>query len=151
MEYSAGNHGEGVRSDCFINLKVTKDKGTIIDLKSKVRSIYGESILDLCRDELRFFGIKNARLEIDDNGALPFVIAARLEAAIKKHLKTDNALNSPPLKTWLRLQTRRKGKSPLCRQQVGKSNHNVQNHGALPERHRSRRPERRKSRRQIHR
>ena len=97
MEYSAGNNGEGVRSDCFINLILTPDKNLSIELKSKVRSMYAESIIDLCRDMLKFFGIEQVKLQIDDRGALPFTIAARLEAAIKKFIKTDKEYLLPIL------------------------------------------------------
>lgn len=97
MTYSAGNRGDGVRSDCFISLTVDSERGITIDLKSKVSSLYSESILELCRDILSFFGIEHAKLEIDDQGALPFTIAARLEAAIKMHLKTDREYLLPVL------------------------------------------------------
>jgi citrate lyase subunit beta / citryl-CoA lyase len=97
MEYSAGNRGAGVRSDCFVNLVPSPDQGISIELKSKVRSMYGESILALCRRMLVFFGIEQGTLEIDDCGALPFTIAARLEAAIKKQLKTDKEFLLPML------------------------------------------------------
>jgi citrate lyase subunit beta/citryl-CoA lyase len=84
MVYTAGNHGEGVRSDCHVSLEITSDGGIHIDLKSKVKALYGRSIIDLCSEILKYFGITNARLSVDDSGALPFTIAARTEAAICK-------------------------------------------------------------------
>jgi citrate lyase subunit beta / citryl-CoA lyase len=81
---SAGNKGSSVRSDCFISLELKESGGIQIDLQSKVASLFGNSIVDLCKDELNYFGINNAKLTIEDSGALPFVISARLEAAIKK-------------------------------------------------------------------
>jgi len=53
-------------------------------LKSKVQTLYGESIRQQCIEILDYFRIKNALLTIDDSGALPFVLSARLESAIKK-------------------------------------------------------------------
>jgi citrate lyase subunit beta / citryl-CoA lyase len=97
MEYSAGNHGEGVRSDCFIHLTRTPDQDLSIDLKSKVGSMYAESILDLCREMLKFFRLEHVRLEIDDRGALAFTLAARLEAVIKQCIKTDKEYLLPML------------------------------------------------------
>lgn len=97
MEYTAGNRGEGVRSDCFVNLVIGSNPGVNVKLKSKVRSLYGESILDLCRDILLFFKLGNVTVEIDDQGALPFTIAARLEAAIKKHISTSKEYLLPML------------------------------------------------------
>jgi citrate lyase subunit beta/citryl-CoA lyase len=58
--------------------------GIAIDLKSKVKVLYGESIKKLCLEILKYFGISDAYLRIDDSGALPFVLAARLESAIRK-------------------------------------------------------------------
>ncbi len=81
---TAGNAGPKVRSDCEITLEVRQKGGIIIDLKSKVKALYGESIKSLCGKVLEFFRIKNALVAIDDSGALPFVIMARLEAVIRK-------------------------------------------------------------------
>lgn len=80
----AGNQGSGIRSDCFIELEITESGGVQIQMKSKVEVMYGNSNRKLLNDILAFFGIQNARLQFIDVGALPFVIAARLEAAIKK-------------------------------------------------------------------
>lgn len=85
----AGNTGPKVRSDCQITLEITKSKGIQIEMKSKVASMFGDDILQQCQDLLDFFEIKNAILKIDDKGALPFVIAARFEAAVKQLLETD--------------------------------------------------------------
>jgi citrate lyase subunit beta / citryl-CoA lyase len=97
MTHTTGNHGEGVRSDCFVRLTVHFRGGVSIDLNSKVSSLYGESIRELSHEILSFFGIKHATLELDDQGALPFTIAARLEAAIKMHLTTDKEYLLPML------------------------------------------------------
>ena len=85
----AGNSGPKVRSDCKIVLEIKSDSGLTIDLTSKVRVLYGESIKSLVSELLTFFGIKNAVVKINDSGALPFVIAARLESAVKQLISTD--------------------------------------------------------------
>lgn len=86
---AAGNSGPKVRSDCEITLELKGMGGVIIDLNSKVKPLYGKSIINLSNEILEFFGIKNASVNINDTGALPFVIAARLEAAIKQLIDTD--------------------------------------------------------------
>lgn len=86
---TAGNKGEKDRSDCFVSLELSKSGGIQIDLQSKVKSLYGESIVLLCKEILKFFSIDHAVLKIEDKGALPFVLAARVEAAIKQVMKTD--------------------------------------------------------------
>ncbi|TAL61478.1 MAG: citrate lyase ACP [Bacteroidetes bacterium] len=85
----AGNSGPKIRSDCEITLELRADGGVVIDLVSKVKTIYGDSIITLVSEILEFFGVKNALVKITDSGALPFVISARMEAVIKKLIKTD--------------------------------------------------------------
>ncbi|MCD4789993.1 MAG: HpcH/HpaI aldolase/citrate lyase family protein, partial [Bacteroidales bacterium] len=86
---SAGNKGTRVRSDCFVTLEIRKDGGLQIDIKSKVDVLFGEQIRKLAIEILEFFEIKNAVLQIEDTGALLFVLSARIEAAIKKLIDTD--------------------------------------------------------------
>jgi len=81
---TAGNRGEKVRSDCFVSLEITNSGGLNIDLKSKVKEMFGDEILKLSDKVLNKLGIDNANVLIDDSGALPYVIASRLEAAVKK-------------------------------------------------------------------
>ncbi len=86
---SSGSTGPKIKSDCFVSIELTENKGIIINLKSKVEVLYGNSIKELCKKELDFFGIENAILTIEDFGALDFTIAARIEAAVKQLIDTD--------------------------------------------------------------
>lgn len=86
---SIGNKGKGIRSDCFISLEITSSGGLNVELTSKVKLYYGESILKEAKEILNFFDIQNAHLIIEDSGALSYVIAARIEAAIKQLITTD--------------------------------------------------------------
>ena len=86
---TAGNRGPGIKSDCYVELELLPYGGIQIELKSKVKALYGESIKRLANDILNVFGIKNARISIEDTGALEIIIAARIEAAIKKIVDTD--------------------------------------------------------------
>jgi citrate lyase subunit beta / citryl-CoA lyase len=90
---TSGNKGKGVRSDCFVTLELTDNDGIQLQIESKVAVMYGDSIRHEALEILDFFGIKNARLKIEDSGALSLVIAARIEAAIKK--------TGPSEKNWL--------------------------------------------------
>ncbi len=89
LRANAGNKGDNVRSDCYINLNLTHRGGITIDLQSKVKSMYGRHMVTLINRELTFFDIRNAEIQIIDAGALDFVLTARLEAAIKKLINTD--------------------------------------------------------------
>ncbi len=79
----AGRSGKNVRSDCLVTAE-RRGGGTAIELKSKVEVLYGRSIRALAEDMLRFFGIADLHLTIDDSGALPYTLAARIEAAVKR-------------------------------------------------------------------
>jgi citrate lyase subunit beta/citryl-CoA lyase len=86
---TAGNTGEKIRSDCEITLELKNSGGIRIDLESKVKTLYGRSIEDLCLQMLDFYSIADAHLIIEDSGALPFVLSARLEAVIRKLTGSD--------------------------------------------------------------
>ena len=80
----AGRRGEDVRSDCWVRIALTQSGGIELALKSKVESMYGDSIRALVADELTALGVRNAKVEIEDFGALPFVIMARVECAARR-------------------------------------------------------------------
>jgi citrate lyase subunit beta / citryl-CoA lyase len=84
-----GNSGPKIRSDCEIILELKSEGGIIIDLDSKVSVLYGRAIKHLALEMLDYFGVNNASVKINDSGALSFVIAARIESAVKKLIKTD--------------------------------------------------------------
>jgi len=92
-----GNKGKGVRSDCFVTLELPDSGGIQLELVSKVQSMYGESIRILVDEVLAFFEIRHARLLLEDSGALPLAIAARLEAAIKFLRPTEKEFLFPML------------------------------------------------------
>jgi citrate lyase subunit beta/citryl-CoA lyase len=77
----AGRAGDDVRSDLHVVVELTDRGGLEIDLISKVASLYGASIEETTRSTLVDLGVEHARVRIDDKGAVPFVIAARVEAA----------------------------------------------------------------------
>lgn len=92
-----GNTGKKIKSDCQVTLELKKEGGIIINLQSKVEAYYGSAIKKLTEDILVHFDIKNANIEIIDHGALDWVIAARVESAIKKLISTDKEYLLPLL------------------------------------------------------
>jgi len=82
----AGPRGESVRSDCYIELELRETGGIKLNLQSKVESMYGDSIRELILDMCKFFSLRNAKIAVEDYGALPFTIAGRFETAIKRAL-----------------------------------------------------------------
>lgn len=75
---------KGTASDCWAHFEIKKSGGVKIELISKVKSMYGEAIRKTAEEMMKFFGIENALLCVEDSGSLPFVLTARIEAAVKK-------------------------------------------------------------------
>jgi citrate lyase subunit beta/citryl-CoA lyase len=80
----AGRRGSDVRSDCWVRITLADSGGIDLRLKTKVESMYGDSIRKLVTDELTAIGVPNAKVEVEDAGALPFVLMARVEAAVRR-------------------------------------------------------------------
>ncbi|HSP87637.1 MAG TPA: aldolase/citrate lyase family protein [Ignavibacteriaceae bacterium] len=81
---SAGKRGDSIRSDCYFEIELKDTGGIKIEMKSKVSSMYGETIKKQIEEICKFFNLNNIKVYFEDSGALPFVIAARLELAIKR-------------------------------------------------------------------
>jgi citrate lyase subunit beta/citryl-CoA lyase len=80
----AGHWGNDIRSDLHVAVEPRDEGGIELGLESRVSSYYGEAILLQARRVLDNLGVKNARVSIHDEGALPYVIAARLETAVRR-------------------------------------------------------------------
>jgi len=88
---TAGNKGKRVRSDCHVTIRLTNAGGIDIELTSKVKFMFGADIMRRIHEVLDFFEIENAHVVMEDSGALPFVMAARLEAAVKKLVTSEKS------------------------------------------------------------
>jgi len=80
----AGRYGTDVRSDLHVALEPRDSGGVEIELESRVGFCYSDSIRAQTCQVLESLGVRHAKLSIHDQGALPFVIAARIEAAVKR-------------------------------------------------------------------
>jgi len=106
----AGHWGKDVRSDAHVAFEVRDTGGVEVALESRVAPYYGDAIQEQARAVLDELGVKHARVSIHDEGALPFVIAARLEAAVrragaglgKRSLPAQHPLPRPSAKDRLR-------------------------------------------------
>ena len=78
----AGRKGADVRSDCWINIEPASE--LTISIESKVKALYGRQIEQQIRNDCQTLGVTNAHIEIEDTGALPFVLSARLETAVRR-------------------------------------------------------------------
>ena len=80
----AGNWGKDIRSDLHVVLEARDSGGLEITLESRVAPYYRDSIVAQTKQVLESLGLKHARAAIHDEGALPFVISARIETAAKR-------------------------------------------------------------------
>jgi citrate lyase subunit beta/citryl-CoA lyase len=80
----AGHHGKEIRSDLHVALEPRERGGLEVVLDSRVSPYYGDAIQAQIRQVLEALKIKHARVVIHDEGALPYVIAARIETAARR-------------------------------------------------------------------
>jgi citrate lyase subunit beta/citryl-CoA lyase len=80
----AGRAGDDIRSDLHVSFEERGSGGIEIGLRSRVELYYGEVIRRQIHGVLRALGVEHAFVEIVDEGALPFMIAARIEAAVRR-------------------------------------------------------------------
>jgi len=80
----AGHWGAEIRSDLHVRIEPRQHGGISIELASRVELYYGDSIHSQAEEVLKALGVRHAHVQIHDEGALPFVIAARIEAAVRR-------------------------------------------------------------------
>ncbi len=80
----AGHSGPEVRSDAHVRLTPRESGGVHIELESRVKPYYGDAIQQQAEEILAALGVRHAQVSIHDEGALPFVIAARIETATRR-------------------------------------------------------------------
>jgi citrate lyase subunit beta/citryl-CoA lyase len=80
----AGRQGDDVRSDLHVTFEPRSSGGLEIAVESRVEAYYGEAIRAQARQVLEALQVAHAQVRIEDQGALPFVIAARIEATVRR-------------------------------------------------------------------
>ncbi len=107
LSAEAGRKGADVRSDCWIKITPAESGGIQLQMNSKVKTMYGNSIQKLVMQGINFFNIAHGIIELEDSGALPFTIMARLETAVRR-LKLDFGKQwQPDFKEFSRYKTNR--------------------------------------------
>jgi len=104
--YTVGPKGDNIRSDLKVTYSTTRQP-LFIEIKSKVSTLYGKSIRDQVEVVCQDLGVDSGKLVIDDFGAVPFVIAARIEAAIKAAKPGIQKESLPDLKSFCTGKTSR--------------------------------------------
>jgi citrate lyase subunit beta/citryl-CoA lyase len=80
----AGHCGADIRSDLRVRIEPRERGGVEIEIQSRVQTYYGDSIRRQAEEVCEALGVRHAHVEIRDEGALPFVIAARVESASRR-------------------------------------------------------------------
>ena len=72
------------KSDLYIRMKKKTTGGVAIEMKSSVGAMFGGSIRRALEETLGVLGISDIEIEVDDRGALEYVIQARVEAGVRR-------------------------------------------------------------------
>ncbi|PID78681.1 citrate lyase ACP [bacterium DOLZORAL124_64_63] len=105
----AGQRGPRVRSDCHVAVEILSSGGLQIQLTSKVEGMFGDSIRALLRQGCEALGVEHASVTVEDRGALPYTLAARLETAVRR------AGHQPAAEFLLPMKEHCRGGSPADR------------------------------------
>jgi citrate lyase subunit beta/citryl-CoA lyase len=81
---AAGPTGDGVRSDLSVRFEAAASGGIRVELASRVEIYYGDATRKQIAGVARTLGVEHGVLTVEDGGGLPFTIAARVEAAIRR-------------------------------------------------------------------
>jgi citrate lyase subunit beta/citryl-CoA lyase len=92
----AGVRGDRARSDCWVEVEPRSAGGLDLSVTTKVEAMYGDRVRATCRDVLVALGIENARVTVEDRGALDYALAARLEAAVTRAGLGGGKASLPP-------------------------------------------------------
>lgn len=79
---NAGMRGTDVRSDCWV--LVEQSNAPSLEIKSKVAALYGDTIRKTVESTLAALDASDLKVTVEDSGALPFTMMARVEAAVKR-------------------------------------------------------------------
>lgn len=79
----AGRMDPDVRSDLRVTVELADEGGLQLTVRSKVGGLYGDAIESEVRRVAQALGVRHARFEVEDAGAIDPVIGARVEAALR--------------------------------------------------------------------
>lgn len=96
--FTSGN--PTAKSDCMVTYEPATSGELVLEVSSKVEALYGETILRDAKQTIATLGISHGKFTIVDQGALPFVMMARIEAAVKKADPKFTKTALPPLQPF---------------------------------------------------
>lgn len=87
-------------SDCQILIDQNPGKGIEIQLNSSVAKQYGKRIVQVVEETLKNLEIQDAKVLIEDKGALDCTIKARTIAAVHRAAERTQNIDWEGLETW---------------------------------------------------
>ncbi|MFS8541468.1 MAG: citrate lyase acyl carrier protein [Tissierellales bacterium] len=87
-------------SDCQILIDKNPKGGIEIELKSNVEKQFGRRIREVIESILKHFGIEDAKVVIQDKGALDWTIKARVIAAIYRAAGKTEKIDWEVIDSW---------------------------------------------------
>lgn len=88
MPYTAGRKNKGDIEVTFEPQK--KGSGLEINIETSVEQLYGERIQNEISELLSALGVIDGKVNVVDDGALPYVLRARVEAAVRMAKEEKN-------------------------------------------------------------
>lgn len=80
-----------ISDDAIITAKITNSNGVVMNIKSSVLQMFEKHIRSAIESVVKEFEaenmVQNIEIEVDDYGALDFIIRARTRMAIRRALK----------------------------------------------------------------
>jgi citrate lyase subunit beta/citryl-CoA lyase len=104
--YTVGLPGDDLRSDLRAHY-TPGDAPLSIEVRSKVEALFGDSLKRQAAAVCKELSIETGILILEDFGAVPFVVAARIEAVVKKALPGIEVESIPPMETFCRYDSSR--------------------------------------------
>lgn len=95
--FTAGPRTTKPRSDLRVTY-IPGNRPLVVEVRSKVQVLFGADIKARVRAVCDDLQVDTGKLEIEDFGALPFVIAARVETVLKQAFPENRRESLPPLK-----------------------------------------------------
>ncbi|MDA0035351.1 citrate lyase acyl carrier protein [Brachyspira hyodysenteriae] len=81
-----------ISDDAIINATITNSGGIVININSTVKHMFFNNIKKAVEEVVNETDIKNIVIDVDDYGALDFCIRARTRMAIRRAVKSLEAV-----------------------------------------------------------
>ncbi len=93
--FSAGRGGDKIRGDLWLGFEPANAGGLHLEFRSRLEALYGAATRELLQSLLKEARVEHGTLWVEDSGAYPFLIRARMESLLIQ-VTGDLSLRLPP-------------------------------------------------------